>query len=94
MTKYQEKFLQDLENSGFYEVTTVKREGSTGLGDHRHPFEAKALILAGDITIECGGVRTQYQAGEVFHLKQNELHSEYYGPQGVQYLVGRKTILD
>lgn len=31
-----------------------------------------------------------YRAGDIFHLKANVVHTEHYGPQGVQYLVGRK----
>jgi quercetin dioxygenase-like cupin family protein len=87
----KEEFLKALEQAGFSEVVTVTREGNTGLGDHRHPFEAKALVLEGSIRIECAGVAHEYQAGEVFHLQQDALHSESYGPQGVVYLVGRKT---
>jgi hypothetical protein len=28
--------------------------------------------------------------GDVFHLPANVRHAERYGPNGVQYLVGRK----
>jgi hypothetical protein len=31
-----------------------------------------------------------YRAGDVFHLGANVAHAEWYGPQGVSYLVGRK----
>ncbi|WP_334118525.1 hypothetical protein [Limnobacter sp.] len=44
MKKSKDEFLKELELTGFSEVVTVTREGSTGLGDHHHPFEAKALI--------------------------------------------------
>lgn len=91
MKKAKDEFLKELELAGFSEVVTVTREGNTGLGDHRHPFEAKALILDGTISIECAGRTTHYAAGDVFHLALNELHSESYGPQGVVYLVGRKS---
>jgi len=91
MEKTKEEFIKALELAGFSEVVTVTRDGNTGLGDHRHPFEAKALILEGTISIECAGCITHYEAGDVFHLALNELHSESYGPQGVVYLVGRKS---
>ena len=61
------------------------------LGDHTHPFEAKALILSGDIRIATAASERVYQAGDVFHLAAEEPHSEFYGMLGVQYLVGRKT---
>lgn len=91
MKKTKEEFIEELGLTGFSEVVTVTRDGNTGLGDHRHPFEAKALILEGTISIECAGRTTHHGAGDVFHLAPNELHSERYGPQGVVYLVGRKS---
>ncbi|MFM2400154.1 MAG: hypothetical protein RL341_2311 [Pseudomonadota bacterium] len=37
----------------------------------------------------CGASRT-YAVGDVFHLQAHTPHAEFYGPQGVTYLVGRK----
>ena len=75
---------------GYGEVTTVTRAANGSLDVHSHPFEARALILAGEITISCAGRETVYHPGEVFHLAHAEPHAERYGPQGVNYLVGRK----
>ena len=44
-------FSEQLRHEGFAEITTVEREPGGGLGDHAPPFEAKALIVAGAITI-------------------------------------------
>jgi hypothetical protein len=44
MKKAKDEFLKEPGLAGFSEVVTVTREGGTGLGDHRHPFEAKTLI--------------------------------------------------
>jgi quercetin dioxygenase-like cupin family protein len=57
---------------------------------HAHPFEAKALIIDGDLTIRAGESQRNYRPGDVFHLPTNAPHSESYGPDGVTYLVGRK----
>ncbi len=56
------------------------------------PFEAKALILSGEIRIRTAdGAERRYQPGEFFHLQQDEPHAEWYGPEGVVYLVGRRS---
>lgn len=85
-----ELFSQDLKREGYGTITTVTREPDGFLETHTHPFEAKALILSGEITLVCGGQERLYRPGEVFHLAQAEPHTERYGPVGVTYLVGRK----
>ena len=83
-------FEQDLLARG-YTVSTVTRAAHGRLDVHTHPFEARALILTGEIRIQCAGQEEKlYRPGEVFHLVHEEPHSESYGPEGVSYLVGRK----
>lgn len=83
-------FEQELLGQG-YAVSTVTRAAHGKLDMHSHPFEAKALILTGEIRIQCEGQEEKlYRPGEVFHLAREEPHSESYGPEGVSYLVGRK----
>ncbi len=84
------RFEQELRALG-YELSTVTRTAHGRLDVHTHPFEARALILAGEIRIQCAGQEEKlYRPGEVFHLEHEEPHSESYGPEGVTYLVGRK----
>jgi quercetin dioxygenase-like cupin family protein len=87
---HRDEFLSLLSSEGFDEVVTVTREANGALDVHAHPFEAKALILEGDVTIRIGDDAHNYRAGDVFHLATNIEHAEQYGPQGVSYLVGRK----
>jgi quercetin dioxygenase-like cupin family protein len=74
----------------FDEVVTISREPNGSLPNHSHPFEAKALITKGQISITVDAVRRFYKAGEIFHLNAHVEHMETYGPEGVTYLVGRK----
>ncbi len=80
------EFMQTLAEERFEDVVTVQREANGALDSHAHPFEAKALILE--------GVDHVYRAGDVFHLLAQVVHIERYGPEGVKYLVGRKTIAE
>jgi quercetin dioxygenase-like cupin family protein len=85
----RETFVSALAQEGFAELVTVTREAGTA-EEHAHPFEAKALILAGEMHIRVGDDERLYSVGDVFHLPANVPHSERYGPEGVQYLVGRR----
>ena len=87
-----DSFAAALEQEGFEPAVTITREGGGMLADHTHPFEAKALVLTGDIRIVTATLERVYQPGEVFHLQANEPHSEFYGLMGVSYLVGRKQL--
>lgn len=75
-----------------YQVNTVSRKANEFVDTHTHTFEAKALILSGQININVQGKDTLYQPGQVFHLMAGTPHTELYGPEGVTYLVGRKEM--
>ena len=86
----RDEFVGALKREGFEEVVTVTRDPNGTVEDHTHPFEAKALVVHGELTIRIGATERVYKTGDVFHLQANVSHSERYGPDGVQYLVGRK----
>ncbi|GIZ50091.1 cupin domain-containing protein [Noviherbaspirillum aridicola] len=86
----QEQFVDMLKAEGYAGPVSVTREPGGMLDSHVHPFEAKALILDGEIRIGTGNGARTYRRGEIFHLQANEAHTESYGPQGVRYLVGRR----
>jgi quercetin dioxygenase-like cupin family protein len=86
----REAFTESLTKEGFPEAIIVKRDANTAMDIHTHSFEAKALIIEGDMHIRVGDEERTYRVGDVFHLAANESHSERYGPNGVTYLVGRK----
>jgi len=86
----REAFIDGLKADGFAEAVLIERAPDTGLDDHAHPFEARALILDGQITIVTGDGARVYRPGDVFHLGRDEPHAESYGPQGVRYLSGRR----
>jgi quercetin dioxygenase-like cupin family protein len=89
MTK--EQFLSMLVLDGFPEPILVEREADGYLDDHTHPFEVKALVVSGQIDLVVDGVRTSYISGELFHLLENQVHTERYGNNGVQYLASRRN---
>ena len=85
----ENEFRQLLASEGIETVVLVEREPGS-LDTHSHPFEARALILEGEITIVTDRGTQHCGPGDSFHLGANEPHTESYGPQGVKYLAGRK----
>jgi quercetin dioxygenase-like cupin family protein len=85
-----EEFTAQLRQAGFGEFVTVEWPANGALDEHSHPFESRALILSGEITLGVDGRETRYAPGETFHLLRGMLHTERYGPAGVRYLVGRR----
>jgi quercetin dioxygenase-like cupin family protein len=84
-----EIFEQQMQEQG-YETVVVERPANGSMDVHTHPFEARALILDGEITIVAEG-KTQFcRAGEIFQLGANIPHTETYGPTGVRYIAARK----
>ncbi len=86
----EEQFRQWLASEGIDTVVAVEREPNGWLDTHTHPFEARALVTEGEITIEAEGETRRYGPGDIFQLGANIPHVEHYGPQGVRYLAGRK----
>lgn len=84
------EFETALKRAGYLDVETkqVKPEFSTQ--PHAHPFDVRALVLDGDVTLTTGGESRTYRPGEVFEMAAGCEHSERHGPQGTKYLVGRR----
>jgi quercetin dioxygenase-like cupin family protein len=85
----RQEFEAGLQRDGFAAPVQVERTVGYSLADHDHPFDARAFILAGEITL-IGGVATTYKAGDVFRLAAGTVHLEIAGPEGVIYLSGRR----
>ena len=80
--------------------TALRREGFdverktlsplTLVGEHAHPYDVRALVLNGEITLTVEGVEYAYREGDIFVLPAGHRHAEAVGPAGVDYLVGRR----
>jgi lactoylglutathione lyase len=87
-------FKQELTAQNYGETTTIERPAGYNLGTHEHPFDAKALITRGDITLVVNGVSTVFTVGDVFELAAGTPHEEHALPHGVTYVVGRRKPSD
>lgn len=84
-------FKEQLTSSGFSEVLSREQVPNHYVEAHTHPFDARALITAGDITLTVNGVATRYAQGTIFELAAGTPHEEATGSEGVTYLVGRRA---
>ncbi len=58
---------------------------------HSHPFDAEALVTAGEMWLVCQDGTQHLLAGDTFTLAGGTPHSERYGPEGATYWVARRT---
>ncbi len=73
-----------------YEFETKALEASAEFAEHAHHFDAKGLIVAGEIAITVEGATTRYGVGEQFTMAAGCPHSEAIGTEGVSILIGRR----
>jgi quercetin dioxygenase-like cupin family protein len=84
-------FEAALQQDGFTELLVRQQPPGYFLGDHQHAFDARALVIQGDITLTVAGAASAYPFGTVFELACGTPHQERAGPEGVTYLIGRRS---
>lgn len=83
-------FETALRSAGYAEVEIKQLAAGTHNAKHEHPFDMRALVLDGEITLTVDGEARAYRSGEVFTMDAGCGHIEDVGAQGVRYLVGRR----
>jgi len=76
---------------GADEVLVRNWEPGLAIEEHTHPFEAQALLVAGQMWLTCQGQTRHLFPGDEFHLHAGTPHSERYGPEGATYWVARRA---
>ena len=82
-------FEASLRNAG-YEIGTSKGTPSKVTQAHSHDFDVRALVLSGELTLTTEGTSRTYRGGDIFEMPAGCVHSEQYGPDGSEALVGRR----
>ena len=83
-------FRDQLARDGFTEVLVRDWAADQQLPEHSHPFDARLLVLAGDMQLTRAGSAQRFCVGEHCEVPRGQPHAEHYGPQGAQLLVGRR----
>ena len=83
-------FRVALAADGYEDITTKTMDADLFIDTHTHPFDVRALVLAGSLTLNCDGKERTYQTGDTVELARDIPHTEQYGPKGYTFLLGRR----
>ena len=86
-----QQFEADARQQGFDEVIERQWTPLTVLDAHAHPFDAKALVVQGEMWLTVGAETRHLHAGDRFELDRDIAHSERYGDAGATYWVARRS---
>lgn len=76
---------------GFDEVVVREWKPGTVIDTHTHPFAVEALVVAGEMWLDCAGRTRHLRPGDTFELDREVPHAERYGPEGAVYWVARRS---
>ena len=85
----QTVFATNLRSDGYRGVITSLKPNQAA-SNHCHDFDARALVLGGEITVTCNNVPVTYRTGQCFEVPAGHMHTEHVGPEGVALLSGRR----
>jgi len=83
-------FESALRRDGFAVDRRILPPG-TVVPEHAHPFDVRALVLNGEITLTFNGAEHAFREGDIFVMPAGHPHAEAVGEAGVDYLVGRRA---
>lgn len=83
-------FEAELRQEGYLEIADRTMAAGATNPEHAHEFDARLLVVEGEMTIICDGAERSYRAGDAFAMTAGRRHAERGGPEGVRYLAGRR----
>lgn len=92
MTTSFAQFEREALAQGFDSVLERRWAPQTAVVEHTHPFDAKALMVAGELWLTVGTETQHLQPGDGFELLHDTPHAERYGTEGATFWVARRQI--
>ena len=86
----QSEFETELRPQG-YQVFYGGLQAGTVNPDHAHDWDARVMVIGGEITLTRGGKAETFRACDSCVVGAAEVHAEHVGPQGVAYVAGRRN---
>ena len=83
-------FEAELQRDGYQIVQNTMQPGVIN-PEHAHDFDARLMVVAGEMTIVVGDKRSTYQIGDTFSMTHGCRHAEHAGPNGATYVAGRRA---
>ena len=75
--------------AGCTEVLVRSWDPNAEIPQHTHPFNARAVVVQGEMWLTVDGQTQHLRIGDRFDLAAGTPHSERYGPEGAVYWVAR-----
>jgi quercetin dioxygenase-like cupin family protein len=88
MAMTRAEFEAELRRDGYQEIRNGRMAAHTTNPEHAHDFDARVMVLDGEIAIACDGAEGIYRQGDIFAVSAGRPHAERCGPEGMQYLAG------
>jgi quercetin dioxygenase-like cupin family protein len=79
-----------LAQQGYDEVLVRELPANTTLAEHHHDWDARLLVLSGELHLNRDGASMLFQQGDSFEVPMGQRHAEHYGPGGATLLTGRR----
>ena len=84
------EFIAMLNHEGFKEQERRKMAGGMSNTDHTHDWDARLLILAGELTVSFPDGAKTFRPGEHCLVPAGVVHHEIYGDGGSEVYIGRR----
>lgn len=84
------RFESELQSDGFGQIEAKTLAADASTTEHSHPFDVRALVVEGRISLTVAGDTRTYAKGDVFTMAADCRHAEQVGSAGVSYVVGRR----
>jgi quercetin dioxygenase-like cupin family protein len=84
----REAFESDLRREGF-DVVNGGQQPNFEEDMHAHDFDARIMVLAGEITVTRDNRADVFHAGDACEIPAGCQHTTKVGPEGVAYIVGK-----
>ena len=75
---------------GYNEVVERRWEPGQVVAKHTHPFDARAVVVHGELWLSVGSAMTHIVSGGGFELERGTEHAERYGSEGATFWVARR----
>ena len=87
-----ESFAESMKQQGFDQIVKRVWKPGTTVAEHTHPFDAKAVVVQGEMWLTVSGRTDHLLPGGTSELAAHLPHSERYGAEGATYWVARRHV--